>query len=183
MSGKSENRISNGALTLRLLVLVVAMFGFGFALVPLYEVFCEITGFGGRTNSTAVVMEETPDESRTVTIEFTATVNEYAPWTLTPDVQRIEVQPGRLYNVTYTALNLSDEYKVGVTRPSVAPVAASDHFKKLECFCFESQEFMANEERALPLSFIVDPDLPGYVDTITLHYTFYDSVRVSANQD
>ena len=65
--------------------------------------------------------------------------------------------------------------------PSVVPIVASDHFKKLECFCFESQDFMANEERALPMSFIVDPDLPDYVDTITLHYTFYDSVPVSAN--
>ncbi len=181
MRGESEKRISNGALTLRLFVMVVAMFGFGFALVPLYEVFCEITGFGGRTNTTAVVMEEAPDESRTVRVEFTATVNEYAPWTLTPDVRSMEVQPGRLYNVTYTALNLADEHKTGVTRPSVAPIVASNHFKKLECFCFESQDFMANEERALPMSFIVDPDLPDYVDTITLHYTFYDSVPVSAN--
>ena len=181
MSGEAENQISNGALTFRLFVLVIAMFGFGFALVPLYEVFCEITGFGGRTNTTAVVMDEAPDESRTVKIEFTATVNEYAPWTLTPDVRSMEVQPGRLYNVTYTALNLAGEHKVGVSRPSVAPIVASDHFKKLECFCFESQEFLANEERSLPMSFIVDPDLPDYVDTITLHYTFYDSVRVSAN--
>ncbi|MDJ0907599.1 MAG: cytochrome c oxidase assembly protein [Woeseiaceae bacterium] len=181
MSGESENQISNGALTFRLFVLVVAMFGFGFALVPLYEVFCEITGFGGRTNTEAVVMEEIPDESRTVRIEFMATVNEYAPWTLTPDVRSMEVQPGRLYVVTYTALNLANEHKTGVTRPSVAPTVATEHFKKLECFCFEEQDFMANEERSLPMSFIVDPNLPGYVDTITLNYTFYDQVRAAAN--
>ncbi len=180
MSGESENQISNGALTFRLFVLVVAMFGFGFALVPLYEVFCEITGFGGRTNTEAVAMEEAPDESRTVTVQFMSTMNEYAPWTLTPDVRSMEVQPGRLYVVTYTAVNLANEHKVGVSRPAVAPTVAASHFKKLECFCFEEQAFMANEERTLPMSFIVEPDLPGYVDTITLNYTFYDQVRVSA---
>lgn len=181
MRGEPQNQISNGALTFRLLVLAVAMFGFGFALVPLYEVFCEITGFGGRTNETAVVVQEAPDESRTVKVQFMSTINEYAPWTLTPDVRSMEVQPGRLYSVTYTAVNLTSEQKVGVSQPSVAPPGATEHFKKIECFCFESQEFMANEERALPLTFIVDPELPNYVDTITLNYTFYDQIRVSAN--
>ena len=181
MSTESENRISNRALTFRLFVLVVAMFGFGFLLVPLYEVFCEITGFGGRTNTTAAVVEEAPDVSRTVKIEFMATLNEYAPWTFTPDLPSIEVQPGRLYNVTFTAQNLTDKPKVGQAVPSVAPIVASEHFNKIECFCFTSQEFTANEERAMPLSFIVDPDLPDYVDTITLQYTFYDTLRISAS--
>ncbi len=181
MSNEPENRISNGALTFRLFVLTIGMFGFGFALVPLYDAFCEITGFGGRTNTTAAVIEEAPDESRTVRVEFTATLNEYAPWTFTPDVRSMEVQPGRLYNVTYTAQNLTSETKIGQAVPSVGPVTASTHFKKLECFCFENQEFMANEERAMPLTFIVDPDLPEYVDTITLMYTFYDTVRLGAN--
>ncbi len=181
MRTEPEKQISNGALTFRLFVLVIGMFGFGFALVPLYEAFCEVTGFGGRTNTTAVVVEEAPDESRTVKIEFMATLNEYAPWTFSPDVVTMEVQPGRLYNVTYTAQNLTSETKVGQAVPSVGPVSASSHFQKLECFCFTSQEFMANEERAMPLTFIVDPDLPDYVDTITLMYTFYDTVRVGAN--
>ena len=176
----TDERTSNRGLTGSLVLFVFAMFCFGFALVPLYDVFCEITGFGGRTNTTAAVAEEAPDASRTIRIEFVTTVNEYAPWTLAPDVRTMEVNPGRMYFATFTAENLSDQQKVGQAVPSVAPVSASQHFKKIECFCFDSQEFKAGESRALPLQFIVDPDLPDYVDTITLQYTFYDTERVSA---
>ena len=176
----TDERTSNRGLTGSLVLFVFAMFCFGFALVPLYDVFCEITGFGGRTNTTAAVAEEAPDASRTIRIEFVTTVNEYAPWTLAPDVRTMEVNPGRMYFATFTAENLSNDQKVGQAVPSVAPVAASKHFKKIECFCFDSQEFQAGESRALPLQFIVDPDLPDYVDTITLQYTFFDTERVSA---
>lgn len=181
MSNVSEERISNRSLTLRLLLLTVAMFGFGFLLVPLYDAFCEITGFGGRTNTTAAVAEEAPDESRLVRIEFMTTVNEYAPWEFAADVNSMEVHPGRMYFATFTAKNLTDDVKVAQAVPSVAPIAASEHFRKIECFCFTSQEFAGDEERAMPLQFIIDPDLPDYVDTITLQYTFFDTVRVSAN--
>jgi cytochrome c oxidase assembly protein subunit 11 len=86
-----------------------------------------------------------------------------------------------MYYATFTAHNLTDEKKVAQAVPSVAPISASGHFKKIECFCFTTQEFRADEERAMPLQFIVDPDLPEFVDTITLQYTFYDTVRVSAH--
>ena len=181
MDTQNDNPANNRSLTLRLLVLAVAMFGFGFLLVPLYDVFCEITGFGGRTNDQALVAVERPDESRTVRVEFITTVNQYAPWEFSADTTSMEVHPGRMYFATFTATNLSDNYKVGQAVPSVAPIAASDHFKKIECFCFENQEFVANEARALPLQFIVDPELPDYVDTITLQYTLFDTVRLSAN--
>ncbi len=180
MKSGIEIPISNRALTGRLLVLVVAMFGFGFLLVPLYDIFCEITGFGGRTNTTAAVVAEAPDLSRTVRIEFVTTVNEYAPWKFGADLPGMDVHPGRMYSATFTAHNLSQKDLVGQAIPSVAPIAASEHFKKIECFCFENQAFAANEERALPLTFIVDPDLPEYVDTITLQYTFFDTLRVSS---
>jgi cytochrome c oxidase assembly protein subunit 11 len=173
--------ISNNALTLRLLVLVVAMFGFGFLLVPLYDVFCDLTGFGGRTNTVAAAAAEQPDLSREIRIEFNTQLNEYAPWTFSADADSMVVTPGKMYFATFTAKNLTDEDKIGQAVPSVAPVAAARHFKKIECFCFTSQAFAANEERAMPLQFIVDPDLPEYVDTITLQYTFYDTVRVTAN--
>jgi cytochrome c oxidase assembly protein subunit 11 len=173
--------ISNNALTLRLLVLVVAMFGFGFLLVPLYDVFCDLTGFGGRTNTVAAAAAEQPDLSREIRIEFNTQLNEYAPWTFSADADSMVVTPGKMYFATFTAKNLTDEDKIGQAVPSVAPVAAARHFKKIECFCFTSQAFAANEERAMPLQFIVDPDLPEYVDTITLQYTFYDTVRVTAS--
>ena len=83
----------------------------------------------------------------------------------------------------FMAKNLTEDDKVGQAVPSVAPISASDHFKKIECFCFENQSFRANEERAMPLQFIVDPNLPEFVDTITLQYTLYDTVRVSANDE
>jgi len=173
----SENR----SLTGRLLLMAAAMFGFGFLLVPLYDVFCEITGFGGRTNSTSVVAEEAPDLSREIRVEFVTTVNSYAPFEFAADVDSMTVHPGKMYFATFTAKNLTTAPKVAQAVPSVAPVSAAEHFTKIECFCFTSQEFNANEQRAMPLQFIVDPNLPDYVDTITLQYTFYDTARVAAN--
>jgi len=179
----SRDKLSNEhrSLTRRLLVLTVAMFGFGFLLVPLYDVFCEITGFGGRTNATAAVVEEAPDLSREIRIEFVTTVNSYAPFEFDADLDSMTVHPGKMYYATFTARNLTTTEKVAQAVPSVAPVAAAEHFTKIECFCFTSQEFAANEARAMPLQFIVDPDLPEYVDTITLQYTFFDTVRAAAN--
>ena len=171
---------ANASLAVRLLGFAVVMFGFGFfVLPPLYEVFCEITGFGGRTNTSAQAAAEAPDLSREVRIEFVATVNNYAPWELEPAVDSMVVNPGKMYYATFTATNLSDEDRVGQAVPSVAPVNASQHFQKIECFCFDSQEFAANEERSLPLQFIVDPNLPEYVDTITLSYTYFESTYVT----
>lgn len=179
---ESQHQVSNASLAGRLVLFAVSMFAFGFlVLPPLYEVFCEITGFGGRTNATAQVAEEAPDLSRTIRIEFMTTVNNYAPWEFAADVDSMTVHPGKMYFATFTAKNLTEKQLVGQAVPSVAPVTASEHFQKIECFCFTSQEFASNEERALPLQFIVDPDLPDYVDTITLSYTFFDTVRVSAN--
>ena len=171
----------NRSLTGKLLLLAAVMFGFGYMLVPLYNVFCEITGFGGRTNTAAVSSQENPDYTRSVRVEFVTTVNEYAPWEFAAERDSMEVTPGKMYYANFTARNLAGETKVAQAVPSVAPIAASGHFKKIECFCFTNQKFEANEERAMPLQFIVDPDLPDYVDTITLQYTFYDTVRVSAN--
>ena len=171
-----QQQISNRSLTARLLVFAVGMFAFGFlVLPPLYDVFCDITGFGGRANSSAIAAVEEPDLTRTIRIEFVTTVNEYAPWTFSADVDSMEVHPGKMYFATFSATNNAAEALVGQAVPSIAPVAANAHFKKIECFCFTSQEFAANEKRALPLQFIVDPNLPDYVDTITLSYTLFDT--------
>jgi cytochrome c oxidase assembly protein subunit 11 len=91
------------------------------------------------------------------------------------------VTPGKMYSATFTAKNLSEISRVAQAVPSIAPAAAAEHFTKIECFCFTSQAFLTGEERALPLQFIVAPDLPDYVDTITLQYTFFDTARVAAN--
>ena len=177
------NRSGHRSLVVQLLIMAVAMFGFGFLLVPLYDVFCEITGFGGRTNAVAAVVEEAPDLSREIRVEFITTVNEYAQFEFAADTDSMVVSPGKMYFATFTAKNLTTTHKVAQAVPSVAPTAAAEHFTKIECFCFTSQAFMANEERAMPLQFIVNPDLPDYVDTITLQYTFFDTAAVAANPE
>ena len=178
----SDQQQENRGLVGRLAILAIAMFGFGFALVPLYDVFCEITGFGGRTNAEAVVVEEAPDISREIRVEFMTTVNSYAPFEFAADTDSMTVHPGKMYYATFTAKNLTESHKVAQAVPSVAPIAAAEHFVKIECFCFNSQEFAAGEEKAMPLQFIVDPEVPDYVDTITLQYTFFDTASVASNK-
>ena len=177
----SERRSENRSLMGRLLIMAVAMFGFGFALVPLYDVFCEITGFAGRTNTEAAVVEEAPELDREIRVEFMTTVNSYAQFEFGADLDSMTVHPGKMYYATFTAKNLSASDKIAQAVPSVAPPSAAEHFVKIECFCFNSQDFVAGEEKTMPLQFIVDPDLPDYVDTITLGYTFYDTTSVASN--
>ena len=178
---KSNDNISTAALTGRLLLLAVGMFGFGFLLVPLYDAFCEVTGFGGRTNETPATVEAGADTKRTVKLEFVTTVNEYAPWEFRSDVAGMSVHPGGLYDAMFVATNLSDREKIGQAVPSVVPQEAAKHFKKLDCFCFTTQEFAAGESREMPVRFIIDSSLPEHVDTITLSYTFFDTARLSDN--
>jgi cytochrome c oxidase assembly protein subunit 11 len=168
------------SLVWQLLILTVAMFGFGFLLVPLYDVFCELTGFAGRTNTEAATIVEAPDLTREIRVEFVTTVNSYAQFEFAADVDSITVTPGKMYYATFTAKNLADEHKVAQAVPSVAPSIAAEHFNKIECFCFTSQEFQAGEERVMPLQFIINPELPDFVDTITLQYTFFDTARAAA---
>lgn len=178
---KTGSNRDSSALALRLLLFAVGMFAFGYALVPLYDVFCEITGLGGRTNETPAVMAEAVDDSRSIDLEFVTTVNEYAPWTFHATVPGMTVHPGGLYEATFVATNLTDRQMTAQAVPSVAPQQAGRFFKKLDCFCFTTQEFAAHETRELPVRFIIDSDLPAHVDTITLSYTFFDTARVSRN--
>ncbi len=181
MNEPARNRTSTPKLIAGLLAVVAGSFAFGFALVPLYDVFCEITGFGGRTNAEAVTVEEAPDLDREIRVEFVTTLNSYAQFEFAADTPSMTVNPGRMYYATFTAKNISGQDTVAQAVPSVAPNAAASHFIKIECFCFESQEFLVDEERPMPLSFYIDPDLPEYVDTITLQYTFFDTVRAASN--
>jgi cytochrome c oxidase assembly protein subunit 11 len=177
---KGPGEISTKALTTRLLVLAVVMFGFGFALVPLYDVFCEITGFGGKTNSEAAAEVVTvPDQTRDIKLEFVTTVNQYAPWEFHAETDGMTVHPGGIYEAWFVATNLTDRHKIAQAVPSVAPQQAAAHFRKLDCFCFSNQAFMPNEEKRMPVRFVIDSELPEYVDTITLSYTFFDTARIT----
>ena len=178
---QQSDNLSTPALAGRLLLLAVGMFGFGFLLVPLYDAFCEVTGFGGRTNATPAVVEASADTDRSIEIQFVTTVNEYAPWEFRSELPGMSVHPGGLYDATFVATNLSNAHKIAQAVPSVAPQEAAKYFKKLDCFCFTTQEFKAGESRELPVRFIIDSALPDHVDTITLSYTFFDTARLTQN--
>lgn len=163
----------------RLLFVVAGMFGFVFAMVPLYDVFCDLTGLNGKTAdgpAQAVIVE--PDLSRTVMVEFVASVNESMPWDFRPAVVRMEVHPGKMYRTSFVARNRTDQVMVGQAIPSVTPGVAASHFKKTECFCFTEQAFEAREERDMPLLFMVDPGLPEEIEEVTLAYTFFDKNKL-----
>jgi cytochrome c oxidase assembly protein subunit 11 len=179
-NSRQPEPISSKALSFRLLALAVAMFGFGFLLVPIYDAFCEVTGLGGKTaNSAATDVVEMVDESREISLEFVTTVNQYAPWEFRSSVDGMTVHPGGIYEATFIARNLTDRHKIAQAVPSVAPQQAAGYFKKLECFCFTTQEFLPGEEKVMPVRFIVDSDLPEFIDTITLSYTFFDTARLT----
>lgn len=178
-AGKELNR----RVVLRTLTVVIAMFGFGYALVPLYDLVCDLTGLNGRTSgtqeqSTNVVIA--PDLDRSVQVLFVANTEVNLPWVFKPVKSSIRVHPGQLYTAEFYAENRSSLNLVGQATPSVAPQVASKHFRKTECFCFTEQPFAAGEGRNMPVTFIVDPALPHHVDTVTLSYTFFESAGSQA---
>jgi len=160
-------------LVVKVAALSVAMFGFGFALVPLYDVFCAVTGFGGKTAAAAVAVVETPDPSRTVRVEFLASVPRGVPFTLEPEASHMDVHPGQMYETHFRARNLTGSPLTAQAVPSVAPGSAARYFNKAECFCFTSQSFQPHEELTLKLAFMVATELPAHVDTVSLSYTYF----------
>jgi cytochrome c oxidase assembly protein subunit 11 len=163
----------HGPLVGRISLLAVVMFGFGFALVPLYNVFCQVTGLNGKTGGPASVAFR-PEPERTVWVELLVTVNTQAPWSFRPAVTRIAVHPGELYTTRFLAQNPTGEAHTVQAVPSVAPGAAAPYLKKVECFCFTRQAFAGHEARELPLRFALDPALPPEVGTLSLAYTLFD---------
>jgi cytochrome c oxidase assembly protein subunit 11 len=164
---------SNRRLTLRLAAAAVAMFGFGYLLVPFYYLMCEVVGIGGRTGDAVAAAPRAVDASRRVTVELVGTVNQYAPWEFRPVAAAVEVMPGQLYTATFRARNLTDRPITGQAIPSVAPGTSARYLKKTDCFCFRAQEFGPAEARDLTVQFYIDPELPGHVDRLTLSYTMF----------
>jgi len=158
----------------KLLVMAIGMFGFGYLMVPIYNIICDVTGLNGKTGRVAITQDmPAVDPNREITVEFVGIVNAGGSWEFKPAVTRMQVKPGELYKTSFFAKNLSTIDVVGQASPSVSPSAAARYFNKTECFCFTRQEFTANSERDMPLTFIVDPDIPANVDLITLSYTFF----------
>lgn len=159
----------------KLMLVVVGMFGFGFLLVPLYDVFCDVTGINGKTNDTAASYDGViVDESRWVTVEFITRTNTGMPWEFSAQTQKIKVHPGEINQIDFYAKNPANRDIVGQAVPSVSPGLAALYLNKTECFCFEQQTLKAGEETMMPVRFYIDPQLPDDITFFTLSYTLYD---------
>ncbi len=163
----------------KLALVAAAMFGFGYLLVPLYDLACAALGLNGKTGRIEAVTAAV-DTKRTVTVEFTAHATTGLPWEFRPLTRRLEVHPGETVVVNYYARNTAAETLVGQAVPSVAPGIAAPYFKKIECFCFTRQELNPGEAQEMPVRFTVLPDLAPQVHTITLSYTFFNVDKASA---
>jgi cytochrome c oxidase assembly protein subunit 11 len=180
--------VDNRRLLGRLLVVAVAMFGFGYALVPLYRAICDALGinvlsladqnkrsgdwFGSERSAAAKASNTQVDRTRTITIEFDANVR--GPWDFKPALRSLQVHPGELATVMYEFRNVQGRTMAAQAIPSYAPKQAGAHFTKLECFCFNEYKLAPGESKQWPVVFVVDPKLPRDVTTITLSYTFFE---------
>ncbi len=179
----------NAGLVKKLAVIVVLMFAFGYALVPLYRTICEALGINVLSLSDqktaafgkkAVAPNSQVDRSRTITVEFDA--NARGPWDFKPETRSLQVHPGELATVMYEFRNVQDRRMAAQAIPSYAPKQATAHFTKLECFCFNEYQLAPGESRRWPVVFVIDPKLPRDVTTITLSYTFFEvKGKVAAN--
>jgi cytochrome c oxidase assembly protein subunit 11 len=176
-----KRRRANRRLTRSLLLMTAGSFAFGWALVPLYDVFCKVAGIGNaEAKSGAVVAREAVDSNREVTVEFVADPASVGSFEFRPEAGSMRVHPGKLYETQFYAKNLTAESSVAQAVPSISPSVAAQYFHKTQCFCFSPQHFGVGEGRDMPVRFIVDPNLPGNVDRITLAYTFYDTTQAAA---
>lgn len=158
-------------------MVALGMFGFGFALVPIYNSLCKNLGINGKTNTQAIAYDErhaTIDTSREVLVEFVATNNSGVPWAFYPKITKIRVHPGEIAKLAFYAENKTDNPMTVQAIPSVTPGIAAKYLKKTECFCFTQQTLNGHEAMNMPLLFHLDPDLPKNVKTITLSYTLFD---------
>jgi len=169
---------SHKKLAVTLFVVSVLMFGFGFAMVPLYNVFCKVTGINGKTGGKVVYDGSAIDKTRTVTVEFLATNNEYLDWEFRPTDKKITLHPGEIKKTAYFAKNNTNHKMAVQAIPSVTPGIVAKYMKKTECFCFTRQTFDAHEERVMPLIFYLDPALPKNIKTLTLSYTMFDLDKI-----
>jgi len=173
-SATSERRLNRQMLG-KLLVIAVLMFGFGYALIPMYKKICEVTGVNLLTPKDATVtapVNSQIDKSRTVTIEFDG--NSQGPWRFRPTVSSLTVHPGEMTQVVYEVVNTQARTVDAQAIPSYAPQQSAAFFKKIECFCFTQQTLGPNQARQMPVVFYIDPALPREVKTITLSYTFFE---------
>jgi cytochrome c oxidase assembly protein subunit 11 len=173
---------ANNKMVIKLVVIVFGMFGFGFALVPLYDVFCDVTGINGKTENTAAVYESIEiDESREVTVEFITRTNTGMPWEFRAQTSRMKVHPGELNTVSFYVRNPASNNMMAQAIPSVSPGMAALYLNKTECFCFNQQPLSAGAEAYMPMQFYVDPQLPEDISYFTVQYTLFDVTARAEN--
>ena len=158
----------------RLVIAVPLMFAFGFALVPLYDVFCEVTGINGKVFQSENADKLVIEEGRPLGLQFISTNNENMPWTFEPSEKVMTISTGKYYTATFYVKNTTDTKMTAQAVPSVAPSNAAAHLKKLECFCFEQQELAPGEEALLPVKFLISNELPNQIKNVILSYTIFD---------
>jgi len=172
---------ANRSLTRKLWWFVVGAFAFGWALVPLYDVLCSVTGYGSKKELlVAAHAAERVDMARWVTVEFLSSVPTVGAWEFAPEQTEIKVHPGQLYEATFLAKNMINQAVIAQAVPSVAPNMATQYFRKTDCFCFTPQKFEANQERELNVRFFIDPSLPRNIDRVTLGYAIYDVTQTKS---
>ncbi len=179
------DNMPKGAKTMKpakLLGIVFGMFCFGFLLVPLYDVICDVTGLNGKTGD-LYVLNEAPDvdASRWVTVQFTTSNNADMPWVFSPSEVKMAVHPGEMHETYFVAKNTTDRRMVAQAVPSVAPFSVAEYFHKTECFCFNQQILEPGESVKMPLKFFVDAEIPARISKLTLSYTLFDLPEVAAN--
>lgn len=169
----------HGALLKKLIVTSVGMFAFAFALVPLYDVFCDITGLNGKPSMEVAQASQHIDELRNVDVSFTTHSQQGAPFSVTAEQFKVTVKPGEITRVNFSAKNLSQETRVMQAIPSVMPGLASKYLHKMACFCFNQQPMLAGQEQSFELLFYVDTALPNEIEELTLSYTLFDITEQS----
>lgn len=169
--------IKQRKLLVGLALLVIGMFAFGFALVPIYNSLCKNLGINGKTNTEAIAYDVTKakiESDREILVEFVATNNSGVPWEFYPQVRKVKVHPGEIVKLAFYAENKTKHRMTVQAIPSVTPGIAAKYLKKTECFCFTQQTLNGHEAMNMPLLFHLDTDLPAEVKTVTLSYTLFD---------
>lgn len=180
LSVKEQLDVKNKKLVRKLLWLVVGSLLFAYALVPLYDVLCSLTGLNGKTQDTATeITKAKVDNTRWVNVQFTSSVMPGLGWNFYPKQSSIKLHPGQIETVVFIAKNTTNQVVVGQAVPSVTPGIASANLKKIECFCFVRQSLNPGEEKEMPLRFFVSPELPADVSEMTLSYSFFPAVSNS----
>lgn len=163
-------------IVVKLVVIAIIMFGFGYALVPLYEAFCRVTGFGGKTD---IVAESAAQKAiagnREIEVTFTSHSHTSLPWEFKPITKKLNLKLGELQDAKFYVKNYSNRPITGMATFNVTPPRAGFHFKKTDCFCFTKQVLEPGEEQEMAVRFMLDSEMPDDVHELTLSYTFFDN--------